>query len=96
MNDLMALQAQISGELNAAHVGRTFKVLVDEISDDPAYHYIGRTRMDAPEIDGAVFFTGPANIGDFVEVEITDATEHDLIGHVVKTDALLDIAPVKN
>ena len=96
LNDLMALQAQISGELNAAYVGHTFKVLVDEVSDDPAYHYIGRTRMDAPEIDGAVFFTGPANIGDFVEVEITDATEHDLIGHVVKTNALLDIAPVKN
>lgn len=92
LNDLMALQARISGELNAAHIGRTFKVLVDAVSDDPAYHYVGRTRMDAPEIDGAVFFTGPAQIGDFVEVEITDATEHDLIGHVVKTHALLKIS----
>lgn len=95
LSDLMALQARISGELNVAHIGRTFKVLVDEASDDPAYHYVGRTRMDAPEIDGAVFFTGPAQIGDFVDVQITDATEHDLIGHVVKTNALLEIAEAK-
>ncbi len=92
LNDLMALQARISGELNAAHVGHTLKVLVDEVSDDPAYDYVGRTRMDAPEIDGAVFFTGLAHVGDFVEVEITDATDHDLIGHVVKTNSLLNIA----
>ena len=93
LNDLMALQAQVSGELNSAHVGKTFKVLVDEPADDGTHDYMGRTRMDAPEIDGAVFFTGPAQVGDFVEVEITDATEYDLIGHVVKTNALLDIAP---
>lgn len=95
LNDIMALQARISGDLNAAHIGRTFKVLVDEVSADPAYHYVGRTRMDAPEIDGGVFFTGPAQIGDFVDVEITDATEHDLIGHVVKTNALLEIAEAR-
>ena len=95
LNDLMALQARISGELNAAHIGRAFKVLVDEVSDDPTYDYVGRTRMDAPEIDGAVFFTGPAQIGDFVEVQITDATEHDLIGQVVKTNALLEIAEAR-
>lgn len=92
LNEVMALQGQISAELNTAHVGKTFKVLVDEISDDPAYDYIGRTRMDAPEIDGAVFINGPAAVGDFVEVTITDAMAYDLIGQVVKTNALLTIA----
>jgi ribosomal protein S12 methylthiotransferase len=95
LNELMAVQAQISGELNAEHVGETFKVLVDEVADDGVNDYVGRTRMDAPEIDGTVFFTGPAEVGDFVEVEITDATEYDLIGHVVKTGSLLEIAPVE-
>lgn len=94
LNELMAVQAQISEELNAKHVGQTFQVMVDEVADDGVHDYVGRTRMDAPEIDGAVFFTGPAQVGDFVEVEITDATEYDLIGHVVKTDLLLEIAPV--
>ena len=92
LNELMAVQAQVSGELNAKHIGKTFKVLVDEPADDGTHDYMGRTRMDAPEIDGAVFFTGPAKVGDFVEVEITDATDYDLIGHVTKTNVLLDIA----
>ncbi|MDP6039344.1 MAG: 30S ribosomal protein S12 methylthiotransferase RimO [Candidatus Latescibacteria bacterium] len=95
LNELMAVQAQISGELNAKHVGQTFKVLVDEVADDGMHDYVGRTRMDAPEIDGAVFFTGSAQVGDFVEVEITDATEYDLIGHVAKIESLLSIAPVE-
>ena len=93
LDELMALQGQISEELNAQHVGKTFRVLVDEVSPDPAYDYVGRTRMDAPEIDGAVFISGPALVGDFVDVEITDAMAYDLVGHVVKTNALLTISP---
>lgn len=93
LNELMSLQSQISGELNTQHIGKTFKVLIDDVSDDPAYEYMGRTRMDAPEIDGAVFINGPAIIGDFVDVEITDAMAYDLIGNVVNSNALLDISP---
>lgn len=93
LNELMSLQAQISAELNTQHIGKTLKVLVDDISDDPAYDHIGRTRMDAPEIDGAVFINGPATIGDFVDVQITDAMPYDLIGQVINSNALLDISP---
>ena len=49
--------------------------------------------MDAPEIDGGVLVSGPATIGEFCEVNITDALEYDLIGQVVSTPALIDIAP---
>ncbi|MCZ6633571.1 MAG: 30S ribosomal protein S12 methylthiotransferase RimO [bacterium] len=93
LNQLMALQGHISAELNATHIGKTFRVLIDDTSPDPAYDYIGRTRMDAPEIDGGVLVSGPATIGEFCEVNITDALEYDLIGQVVSTPALIDIAP---
>ncbi|MDA0708605.1 MAG: 30S ribosomal protein S12 methylthiotransferase RimO [bacterium] len=93
LNDLMSLQAQISTELGAQQIGKTFKVLVDDVSDDPEYDMMGRTRMDAPEIDGAVFINGPAVIGEFVDVKITDAMAYDLIGDVVNSNALLSISP---
>ena len=93
LDRLMGFQAHISGEINTAHVGQIFKVLVDEVSEDPAFDYMGRTRMDAPEIDGGVFITGPAKIGAFADVEITDALAYDLIGRVVQTSDLLGIAP---
>jgi ribosomal protein S12 methylthiotransferase len=95
LNEIMSLQAQISAELNTQHIGKTFKVLVDDVSDDPNYDHIGRTRMDAPEIDGAVFINGPAIIGDFVDVQITDAMAYDLIGQVVNSNALLNISPAQ-
>ena len=95
LNEIMSLQAQISAELNTQHIGKTFKVLVDDPSDDPNYDYMGRTRMDAPEIDGAVFINGPATIGDFVDVQITDAMAYDLIGQVVNSNALLNISPAQ-
>jgi len=95
LNEIMSLQAQISAELNTQHIGKTFKVLIDDPSDDPNYDYMGRTRMDAPEIDGAVFINGPATIGDFVDVQITDAMAYDLIGQVVNSNALLNISPAQ-
>ena len=95
LNALMSLQAEISAEINTQHVGKTFKVLVDDTSDDPNYDYMGRTRMDAPEIDGAVFINGPATIGDFVDVQITDAMPYDLIGQVINSNALLNISPAQ-
>lgn len=95
LNQLMSVQAEISAEINTQHIGKTFKVLVDDVSDDPNYDLMGRTRMDAPEIDGAVFINGPATIGDFVDVQITDAMPYDLIGQVVNSNALIDISPAQ-
>jgi ribosomal protein S12 methylthiotransferase len=95
LNQLMSLQSQISSDLNTQHIGKTFKVLVDDVSDDPDYDYMGRTRMDAPEIDGAVFITGPATIGDFIDIKITDAMPYDLIGETINSNALITISPAQ-
>jgi ribosomal protein S12 methylthiotransferase len=91
---LMEIQRDISREINEAQVGRRFEVLIDAESDDPAFDFVGRTRMDAPEIDGAVLVRGPAAVGEFVEVEVTEAYEHELIGREVVPD-LVQIEPIR-
>lgn len=77
---VMELQTQISQELNEEKIGRTFKVLVDRKEGG---FFVGRTEHDSPEVDNEVLIDATesyARIGDFVEVEITDATEFDLYG----------------
>ncbi|CAG1023042.1 Ribosomal protein S12 methylthiotransferase RimO [Methylococcales bacterium] len=78
----MALQAQISEDRLQARVGRRETVLVDEVVEEGA---VGRSRADAPEIDGQVFIDGATHlqVGEFVEVEFEEADEHDLWGHLV-------------
>ena len=95
LDRLMSLQASISEEINAQFVGRKLRVLVDRASDDPELDAIGRSRMDAPEIDGEVFLTAPAEVGTFVDVEITDALQYDLIGRPAAPAPLLGIAPAR-
>ena len=68
----MALQARISAEKLKAKVGKTLKVLVDQPG-------VGRSTADAPEIDGLVKFKG-GKAGEFAEVLIQRADEHDLHG----------------
>jgi ribosomal protein S12 methylthiotransferase len=93
LDRIMALQTTISAEISETHIGERLKVLVDRPSDEPEYDYMGRTRMDAPEIDGEVFISGEAKIGEFVEVEITDAFEYDLVGKAIPSSPLIAIAP---
>jgi ribosomal protein S12 methylthiotransferase len=79
----MELQGGISLELNQAKVGKTFRVLVDKAEGG---HYIARTEFDSPEVDNEVLIPTEGNylrIGDFAEVRITEANEHDLRGEVV-------------
>lgn len=73
----MAVQAAISREKLAARIGTRLIVLVDEVRDD---QLLARGPADAPEIDGVVVVPGAwdSEPGDFIEVEVTDATEHDL------------------
>ena len=74
----MDLQASISAEKLQDKVGRRMVVLVDELAEDGV---IARSEADAPEIDGLVFVQTSdeeIQIGDFIEVEITSADEHDL------------------
>ena len=78
----MELQEQISADRLQAKVGRRELVLIDEVVEEGA---VGRSRADAPEIDGQVYIDGATHLqtGEIVEVEIEEADEHDMWGHLV-------------
>ncbi len=80
---IMQDQLAIMEEKNNEKIGNTYKTIVEEY-DSYSDSYIGRTYMDAPEIDSVVKFTSSENleIGDFVDVTIFDFDEYDLIGEV--------------
>mgnify|MGYP000387577550 FL=1 len=78
---IMQDQYSIMEEKNNEKIGKTYKVVVEDY-DGYSDSYTGRTYMDAPEIDGLVKFTShkDLDIGDFVDVEIFDIEDYDLIG----------------
>ncbi|TQI79846.1 SSU ribosomal protein S12P methylthiotransferase [Serratia fonticola] len=78
----MQLQQQISAQRLQDKIGREVLVLIDEVDEEGA---IGRSMADAPEIDGAVYLNGEANVkvGDIVKVKIENADEYDLWGSKV-------------
>lgn len=75
----MHLQAQISADKLQKKIGQTMTVLVDSYGEEGLV--LARSKADAPEIDGEVILDGFENVelGDFVDVKIVAATEHDLI-----------------
>jgi len=79
----MELQEAISADKLQEKVGRTMIVLVDDVVEDGAY---ARSSADAPEIDGMVLIENATDLepGDFVEVTITAAGEHDLFATLVE------------
>lgn len=82
---IMRSQELVMEEWCQSRIGSKVKVLVEGF-DRYAECFFGRSYADAPEVDPNVFFTSEekATIGEFVEVEITDYLECDLIGEVVK------------
>lgn len=80
---IMQDQYSIMEEKNDEKIGKTYRVVVEDY-DGYSDSYTGRTYMDAPEIDGLVKFTShkDLDIGDFVDVEIFDVEDYDLIGEV--------------
>jgi ribosomal protein S12 methylthiotransferase len=78
----MEVQAEISAGILSSRVGQRMTVLTDEVGEDLT---IARSKMDAPEIDGVVHIEGEMlEPGQFVEVDITHADEHDLWGTLVE------------
>jgi ribosomal protein S12 methylthiotransferase len=76
----MELQAEISAAKLSRLIGKTMTVLVDEAGDGQS---IARTHRDAPEIDGQVIIEGvELPVGEFAQVQITHADEHDLWGKI--------------
>ena len=94
VSELMAIQEQVSLEKNQARIGKTYRVLVDQINDE---FIVGRTEYDSPEVDDEVLIPIPAATqsqfsisdsqlpkpGDFIDVVITDAFENDLMAKPV-------------
>ncbi|WP_310498734.1 30S ribosomal protein S12 methylthiotransferase RimO [Sandarakinorhabdus sp.] len=76
----MARQSAISEARLAAKVGRTLDVLIDDVDDEGGA--TGRSKYDAPEIDGQVLLrdAGGVNVGDIITVLIEDSDEADLFG----------------
>ncbi|MES2904806.1 MAG: 30S ribosomal protein S12 methylthiotransferase RimO [Pseudomonadota bacterium] len=77
---LMDLTARISADKLAAKIGRTLDVIIDEVGDEGGA--TGRSKADAPEIDGNVHLRDAGHLaaGDIVSVQIEDSDEHDLFG----------------
>ena len=74
---LMDLQAEISNEKNQKMIGKTLKVIVDDVGEK---HSVGRTEYYSPEVDNIVNINDVLNIGQFYNVKIDSANEFELIG----------------
>lgn len=79
LDTLMAVQQDISAEINAQKVGNVVEVVIDRREGD---YFIGRTEADSPEVDGEVLVTSatPLETGGYYNIRITDADEFDLYG----------------
>ena len=81
---IMETQLDIAAAKNVKKIGTVQRVLI-EGWDDYIKCYYGRSAADAPEIDGKVFFMAKQQlvIGDFVDVQINDTIEYDLLGEQI-------------
>ncbi len=81
---VMGIQQDISRENREDIVGKTVEVIIDRVSDNPDFAFEGRTRGDAPEVDGRVFITtGESFNGDIRKVEVIDCDDYDLFGRFI-------------
>ena len=83
LDELMALQQEISAELSNAKIGQEFKVIIDRKEGD---YYIGRTQYDSPEVDPEVLIRAEGKrlfSGRFYRVRITNADDFDLFGEII-------------
>jgi len=79
LQQLMALQEDISLDIQEQKVGQTLRVIVDREEED---YYIGRTEWDSPEVDPEVLIakSKPLTVGEFAQVRIKQALPFELIG----------------
>lgn len=90
MERLMEAQLEISLERNQSLVGSRTVALVDELVEEDSDHVaVARTRGQALDIDGVTYLRGPAEVdpASFVEVQIVDALDHDLVAVAAHTTA---------
>jgi len=79
---VMDIQYSITEASNKERVGNTYKVIIDEKIDE---HYVGRSYLDAPEIDSGIIINSDKEltVGEFYQVLIKDYDGYDLIGEVI-------------
>ena len=88
-NRIMEVQQEISKEILTNKIGKTYKVLVEDMSFDGKY-FIGRTMQDVPEEDGLVYIKNNKDLDEntilnnFVNCEIIEVSNYDLIGKIQK------------
>lgn len=83
LDELMAVQQEISAEIEAAKICSTMRVIIDRKEND---YFIGRSEFCSPEVDPEILIQGgqqSVQIGSFYQVKITDAEEFDLYGEIV-------------
>ena len=82
---LMRVQLAVSEKLLKEKIGAQIEVLCEGY-DTVSGVYFGRSRADAPDVDGKVYFTAEKKIpeGCFVQVEITEALDYDLFGRALE------------
>ncbi|MEK9603562.1 MAG: 30S ribosomal protein S12 methylthiotransferase RimO [Flavobacteriaceae bacterium] len=77
-NEIMKIQSEISWEQNQKKIGKTYRCVIDRKQGD---HFVGRTEIDSPDVDNEVLIDAKQyylKLGDFTNVEITEATDFDL------------------
>ena len=84
MSDLMAVQQQIAFQWNQSRIGTVDDVIIDSKFEEQEGVWIGRTKSEAPEIDGVVYVSGVEpetglSVGDFVECEVVASQGYDLV-----------------
>jgi hypothetical protein len=81
LDRLMALQQEISAEIEAEKVGKTMKAVIDRKESD---YYVARTEFSSPEVDPEVIIKTrrKLSIGEFYNVEITDSEYFDIQGQI--------------
>lgn len=82
---LLDVQSGLSETMQKKYIGRVEPVLVEGLSSETDLLLEGRTRYQAPEVDGCVYINaGVANPGDIVPVRITESQVYDLIGEIIE------------
>ncbi|MDY3363707.1 30S ribosomal protein S12 methylthiotransferase RimO [Riemerella anatipestifer] len=83
VEEIMALQSQISWEKNQEKIGQVFRCIFDRKEGN---YFVGRTEFDSPDVDNTVLVSAEntyISIGEFANVRITSAEEYDLYGELV-------------
>ena len=87
-NQIMQIQQEISKEIQSKKIGKTYEILIEDMSFDGKY-YIGRTMQDVPEMDGIVYIKNEKDkkteeiINHFINCKVAEVSDYDLIAEMI-------------